>query len=98
MVGLCLERSLEMVVGLLGILKAGGAYLPLDPEYPRERLAFMLADTAGAGGGDGSARWRRDFAGSGVELLLIDEDERDALERADCCRRWWARERRTWRM
>ena len=46
-VGLCVERSLEMVVGLLGILKAGGAYLPLDPDYPAERLAFMLAD-AGA--------------------------------------------------
>ena len=46
-VGLCVERSPEMVVGLLGILKAGGAYLPLDPNYPRERLAFMLAD-AGA--------------------------------------------------
>ena len=44
MVGLCVERSPEMVVGLLGILKAGGAYLPLDPNYPRERLAFMLAD------------------------------------------------------
>src|SRR5262249_43681742 len=41
------ERSLEMMVGLLGILKAGGAYLPLDPSYPQERLAFMLAD-AGA--------------------------------------------------
>ena len=46
-VGLCVERSPEMVVGLLGILKAGGAYLPLDPNYPRERLAFMLSD-AGA--------------------------------------------------
>jgi amino acid adenylation domain-containing protein/non-ribosomal peptide synthase protein (TIGR01720 family) len=46
-VGVCAERSLEMVVGLLGILKAGGAYLPLDPGYPAERLAYMLAD-AGA--------------------------------------------------
>jgi amino acid adenylation domain-containing protein len=45
-VGLCVERSLEMIVGLLGILKAGGAYVPLDPTYPRERLRFMLADTA----------------------------------------------------
>jgi amino acid adenylation domain-containing protein len=45
LVGLCVERSLEMVVGLLGILKAGGAYVPLDPTYPPERLAFMLADT-----------------------------------------------------
>jgi amino acid adenylation domain-containing protein len=44
LVGICVERSLEMVVGLLGILKAGGAYLPLDPSYPQERLAFMLED------------------------------------------------------
>ena len=44
LVGICIERSLEMVVGLLGILKAGGAYVPLDPAYPRERLAFMLED------------------------------------------------------
>ncbi|MBZ5490381.1 MAG: non-ribosomal peptide synthase/polyketide synthase [Acidobacteriia bacterium] len=43
-VGICLERSFEMVVGLLGILKAGGAYLPLDPGYPQERLAYMLQD------------------------------------------------------
>ena len=46
-VGLCVERSPEMVIGLLGILKAGAAYLPLDPNYPRERLSFMLTD-AGA--------------------------------------------------
>ena len=44
LVGLCVERSLEMVIGLLGILKAGGAYVPLDPGYPADRLAFMLAD------------------------------------------------------
>jgi amino acid adenylation domain-containing protein len=43
-VGLCVERSLEMVVGLLGILKAGGAYLPLDPSYPQERLGYMVSD------------------------------------------------------
>ena len=51
-VGLCVERSLQMVVGLLGILKAGGAYLPLDPGYPPERLAFMLEDSPGAGAAD----------------------------------------------
>ncbi|HZA24232.1 MAG TPA: condensation domain-containing protein, partial [Dehalococcoidia bacterium] len=44
LVGICLERSLELVVGLLGVLKAGGAYVPLDPSYPPERLAFMLED------------------------------------------------------
>jgi amino acid adenylation domain-containing protein len=44
LVAVCLERSLEMVIGLLGILKAGGAYVPLDPAYPKERLAFMLKD------------------------------------------------------
>ncbi|MEJ0096572.1 MAG: amino acid adenylation domain-containing protein [Methylocella sp.] len=44
LVGLCVERSLEMVVGLLGVLKAGGAYVPLDPSYPPERLAYMLDD------------------------------------------------------
>ncbi len=44
-VGICVERSVEMVIGLLGILKAGGAYVPLDPTYPKERLAFMLRDT-----------------------------------------------------
>jgi len=43
-VGICVERSLEMVVGLLGILKAGGAYVPLDSSYPSERLAYMLCD------------------------------------------------------
>jgi amino acid adenylation domain-containing protein len=46
LVGVCVERSVEMVVGLLGILKAGGAYVPLDPSYPAERLAYMLADAA----------------------------------------------------
>jgi len=44
LVGILMERSVELVVGLLGILKAGGAYLPLDPSYPTERLAFMLED------------------------------------------------------
>src|SRR4029077_4711930 len=45
LVGILVERSLEMVVGLLGILKAGGAYVPLDPAYPSERVAFMLEDS-----------------------------------------------------
>src|SRR5690348_4808266 len=44
LVGLCIERSIDMVIGLLGILKAGGAYVALDPAYPPERLSFMLQD------------------------------------------------------
>lgn len=46
LVALCVERSLDMVVGILGILKAGGAYLPLDPASPKERLAFIVEDSA----------------------------------------------------
>ncbi|HEX2272090.1 MAG TPA: amino acid adenylation domain-containing protein [Pyrinomonadaceae bacterium] len=44
-VGICMERSVEMMVAVLGVLKANGAYVPLDPEYPQERLAFMLEDS-----------------------------------------------------
>jgi amino acid adenylation domain-containing protein/non-ribosomal peptide synthase protein (TIGR01720 family) len=43
-VGICLERSLEMIVGILGILKAGGAYVPIDPSYPIDRISFILTD------------------------------------------------------
>jgi len=46
-VAICMERSLEMMIGLLAILKAGGAYVPLDPSYPKERLAFVLEDALG---------------------------------------------------
>jgi amino acid adenylation domain-containing protein len=45
LVAICMEQSLEMIVGLVGILKAGGAYLPIDPEFPRERIQFMLHDS-----------------------------------------------------
>jgi amino acid adenylation domain-containing protein len=45
LVGICVERSLEMVIGLLAILKAGGAYVPIDPTYPRERIELMLVDS-----------------------------------------------------
>jgi amino acid adenylation domain-containing protein len=47
-VGICLDRSLGTMIGLLGVLKAGGAYVPLDPTYPQERLAFMLKDSRAA--------------------------------------------------
>ncbi len=44
LVGICIDRSLEMAIGVVGILKSGGAYLPLDPDYPKDRLAFMVRD------------------------------------------------------
>ena len=46
LVPICIERSLEMLIGILGILKAGGAYVPVDPEYPADRISYMLEDTA----------------------------------------------------
>jgi non-ribosomal peptide synthetase component F len=46
LVPICIERSLAMIIGILGILKAGGAYVPIDPEYPEERISYMLEDTA----------------------------------------------------
>jgi amino acid adenylation domain-containing protein len=45
LIGICVERSLEMIIGVLGILKAGGAYVPIDPNYPQERIKFMLEDS-----------------------------------------------------
>src|SRR5690348_13139685 len=47
-VGICVERSFNMIVGVMGILKAGGCYLPLAPAYPKERLQFMLEDSQAA--------------------------------------------------
>ena len=44
-VGIMMERSVEMIIGILGILKSGGAYLPIDPDYPQERIDYMLKDS-----------------------------------------------------
>ena len=73
-VGVCLERSLELVVSLLAILKAGGAYLPLDPGYPRERLSFMLAD-AGAAVLISASRLRDRLDAPGVRRLELDRED-----------------------
>ncbi len=45
MVPICIERGLEMIIAILAVLKAGGAYVPIDPEYPQDRINFMLQDT-----------------------------------------------------
>jgi amino acid adenylation domain-containing protein len=85
LVGICVERSLEMVVGLLGILKAGGAYVPLDPAYPAERLAYMLEDSAPVAVlTDGRARTALQSALAGLaERPAVLDLERDAAAWAD---------------
>ena len=72
MVGICLESSVEMVLGLLGVLKAGGAYVPLDPSYPMERLAYLLKDSR-ASVVLTSKKWSRELAS--VPLLLEESEE-----------------------
>ncbi len=72
-VGMMLERSLEMLVGLLGVLKAGGAYVPLDPAYPQERISFMLED-AEAPVLLTQARLAGSLPPHGAEVVRLDAD------------------------
>jgi amino acid adenylation domain-containing protein len=72
-VGICMERSAEMVIALLAILKAGGAYLPLDVDYPAERLSFMLADS-GAKVLITQSHLQHVFAEHQVHLVVPDRD------------------------
>ena len=73
LVAICLERSLEMAVGLLGVLKAGGAYVPLDPTHPRQRLSFTLGDTK-APVVLTQASLAAEFAGQPARVLCLDTD------------------------
>jgi amino acid adenylation domain-containing protein len=73
LVGLCLERSVETVVGILAILEAGGAYLPLDPAYPEDRLAYMLADS-GARVVVATADLADRFSSAGVQVVRVDAE------------------------
>ena len=82
-VGVALERSLDMVVGVLAVLKAGGAYVPLDPEYPRERLAWMLEDSR-APVLLTQERLLARLPASGARAVVVDRDAADiAAESAD---------------
>jgi len=85
-VGICMERSVEMVVGMLGILKAGGAYVPLDPEYPAQRLSYMIED-AGVRVLLTQERLAHTLLDHGATVLRLDadresisEEDRDNLE------------------
>ncbi|MEW6735756.1 MAG: amino acid adenylation domain-containing protein, partial [Acidobacteriota bacterium] len=73
LVGVCLERSIEMIVALLGILKAGGAYVPIDPGYPRERMAFMFED-ANTKIILTQQRLRTGIASLGATIICLDSD------------------------
>ncbi|WP_372371491.1 amino acid adenylation domain-containing protein [Candidatus Uabimicrobium sp. HlEnr_7] len=73
LVGICIERSIEMIVGLLGILKAGGAYVPFDPEYPQQRLAYIIEDTKSS-----IVLTQKNllskFSSYGIKCVCLDED------------------------
>uniref|UniRef100_A0A2P1CYX6 AptA n=1 Tax=Fischerella sp. CENA298 TaxID=1622126 RepID=A0A2P1CYX6_9CYAN len=73
LVGICVERSLDAIAGLLGILKAGGAYLPLDPTYPQERLSFMLSDSQ-VQVLLTQQKFVDEFSASGVKTVCLDSD------------------------
>ncbi len=78
LVGLLVERGPEMIVGLLGVLKAGAAYVPLDPEYPKERLAYMLEDSR-ASVLLTLEKLKHRFAGRNARIICLDGD-REAME------------------
>ena len=81
-VGICVERSFDMVIGMLGILKAGGAYLPLDPSYPSERLHFMLED-AQVSVLLTHERWVEKFKNFNFQIICLDNWEIIAQESQD---------------
>ncbi|MBN1481965.1 amino acid adenylation domain-containing protein [candidate division KSB1 bacterium] len=84
LVGLSIERSIDMIVGLLGILKSGAAYLPLDPEYPPERLAFMIED-AGITTIVTQVSQKEALAAFQADLVVLDEEWSSiAAEASDC--------------
>lgn len=72
-VAICVERSLEMVVGILGVLKAGGAYVPVEPSYPQERKASLLADSTPRVV-LAQTRWMEDLPLGDIKSICLDED------------------------
>ncbi|MEU8046839.1 amino acid adenylation domain-containing protein [Micromonospora echinofusca] len=82
LVGICLERGVEMVVALLAVFKAGAAYVPLDPGYPQERLRFILDDTAATLLVTRTGQLARLPVARGVRAVLLDRDA-EAIDRLD---------------
>ncbi|WP_246766174.1 AMP-binding protein, partial [Pseudomonas syringae] len=79
---ICVERGVEMMIGLLGVLKAGAAYVPLDPAYPAERLAYMINDSQPT-----ALLTQRDLQerlpALNLPLVLLDDDQRQAFTECD---------------
>ncbi len=73
LVGLFVDRSIEMMIGLLGILKAGGAYVPLDPDYPKERLSYMLGES-GSPVLITQEKFKADLPESDAQVIFVDSD------------------------
>ncbi|MBC7888346.1 MAG: amino acid adenylation domain-containing protein [Ferruginibacter sp.] len=74
MVPICLERGINMIVGILAILKAGGAYVPVDPKYPADRISFMLLDTAAQIVITNSESWEQQPLQHNIDIVKIDTD------------------------
>ncbi|MGH9933378.1 MAG: non-ribosomal peptide synthetase [Pyrinomonadaceae bacterium] len=81
-VGICIERSPEMLVALLGILKAGGSYVPIDPGYPQQRVELMVKE-AQLDIILTQERWRAGLANHGAQLILMDRDWRQIAEESE---------------
>ncbi|MBB5619456.1 amino acid adenylation domain-containing protein [Pedobacter cryoconitis] len=73
LVPICIGRSMDMIIGILGILKAGGAYVPIDPEYPQERINYMLSDS-GAPLVVSNAQYRELLEAQGIVVVSLDEE------------------------
>ncbi|MGD2092987.1 MAG: amino acid adenylation domain-containing protein, partial [Candidatus Aminicenantes bacterium] len=80
-VGIMVERSIEMMVGIMGILKAGGAYLPMDPGYPADRITFMLSDSAVEIVGTSRDLFKKRENNWAVSTILIDDLEEEVPEK-----------------
>src|SRR5437868_3123363 len=83
-VGLYVERSLDMIIGLLGVMKAGGAYLPLDPAYPRERLAYMIEDSE-CRLILSTQRLEQKLRATDTTVRMLDADWRAIADESDAC-------------
>ena len=101
-VAICVERGIEMIVGVLAILKSGGAYVPLDPAYPANRLEYMLADSAPVALLTEHALLAclpvLEQAARAMPLLVLDRQDGDDTAHANPDRPRWARRPATWPM